>query len=98
MLHVLSFCFLFEFIPFIVFDYLEPTITTISPTTLAMARALRSVKTFKKSWDADKALKSTYKGKFGKHQLRAYIFLALGYAIIIAWLTEMPAFACKKFF
>jgi MFS family permease len=58
-----------------------------------MARALRSVKTFKKSWDADKALKSTYKGKFGKHQLRAYIFLALGYAIIIAWLTEMPAFA-----
>jgi len=76
--------------------YLEPTITTISPVALAMARALRSVKTFKKSWDADKALKSTYKGKFGKHQLRAYIFLALGYAVIAAWLTEMPVFACMK--
>jgi hypothetical protein len=80
------------------FNYLEPTITTISPTVLAMTRALRSVKTFKKSWDADKALKSTYQGKFGKHQLRAYILLALGYAIIVAWLTEMPKFACKKFF
>ncbi len=78
------------------FHYLEPTITTISPTALFMARALRSVKTFKKSWDADKALKSTYRGKFGKHQLRAYIFLALGYAIIVAWLTEMPIFACEK--
>ncbi|CAF1215977.1 unnamed protein product [Rotaria sp. Silwood1] len=73
-------------------DY-EPTLSTISPVTLAMARALRSVKTFKKSWDSDKALKSTYKGKFGKHQLRAYIFLILGYAVIVAWLTEMPVFA-----
>jgi len=61
-----------------------------------MARALRSVKTFKKSWDADKALKSTYQGKFGKHQLRAYIILTLGYAIVAAWLTEMPIFACMK--
>ncbi|CAF2518312.1 unnamed protein product [Rotaria sp. Silwood2] len=73
-------------------DY-EPTISTISPISLAMARALRSVKTFKKSWDSDKALKSTYKGKFGKHQLRAYIFLVLGYAVVVAWLTEMPVFA-----
>lgn len=62
-----------------------------------MARALRSVKTFKKSWDADKALASTYKGRFGKYQLRAYIFLALGYAITVAWLTEMPVFARKLF-
>jgi len=62
-----------------------------------MARALRSVKTFKKSWDADKALKSTYQGKkFGLYQLRAYIFLAFGYAIVAAWLTEMPTFARKK--
>ena len=58
-----------------------------------MARAFRSVKTFKKSWDSDKALKSTYEGKFGKHQLRAYIFLALGYAVIAAWLAKMPTFA-----
>ncbi len=78
------------------FAYLEPTITTLSPTALTMTRALRSVKTFKKSWDSDKALKSTYQGKFGKHQLRAYIFLALGYAIIVAWLTEMPIFARMK--
>ena len=90
--------FLLRCIFYIRLNYLEPTITTINPTALAMARALRSVKTFKKSWDADKALKSTYKGKFGKHQLRAYIFLALGYAVISAWLTEMPTFACKKFF
>ena len=62
-----------------------------------MARALRSVKTFKKSWDADKALASTYKGKFGKFQLRAYIFLVLGYAVTVAWLTEMPVFARKLF-
>ena len=61
-----------------------------------MARALRSVKTFKKSWDADKALKSTYQGKFGLYQLRAYIFLAFGYALVAAWLTEMPVFACKN--
>ncbi|UJR30512.1 hypothetical protein I4U23_018042 [Adineta vaga] len=74
----------------------EPTITTISPTALAMARALRSVKTFKKSWDADKALKNTYKGKFGLYQLRAYIFLVLGYAIVAAWITEMPTFALMK--
>ncbi|CAF1078642.1 unnamed protein product [Rotaria sordida] len=71
----------------------EPTLSTISPVSLAMARALRSVKTFKKSWDSDKALKSTYKGKFGKHQLRAYIFLVLGYAVVVAWLAEMPTFA-----
>ncbi|CAF1084013.1 unnamed protein product [Adineta steineri] len=73
-------------------DY-EPTITTISPTALAMARALRSIKTFKKSWDSDKALKSTYEGKPAKYQLRAYIFLALGYAVTAAWLAEMPTFA-----
>jgi len=83
---------------YILFNCLEPTITTISPTALAMARALRSVKTFKKSWDSDKALKSTYQGKFGKHQLRAYIILALGYAVIAAWLTEMPVFACMNLF
>jgi hypothetical protein len=70
-------------------------VTTISPTALIMARALRSVKTFKKSWDSDKALKSTHQGKFGKHQLRAYIFLTLGYAIIVAWLADMPLYACK---
>jgi hypothetical protein len=76
---------------------LETTITSTNPTALAMARALRSVKTFKKSWDSDKALKSTYQGKFGKHQIRAYIFLAIGYAVIVAWLAEMPVFACKEF-
>ena len=76
-------------------DHLEPTITTISPTAVIMARALRSVKTFKKSWDSDKALKSTYQGKVGKHQLRAYLVLVLGYAVVVAWLAEMPAFACE---
>jgi len=78
-------------------NYLEPTISAISPTALIMAKALRNDKTFKKSWDSDKALKSTYKGLFGKYQLRAYLFLALGYGIIGAWLTEMPRFACKIF-
>ncbi|CAF1005749.1 unnamed protein product [Adineta steineri] len=58
-----------------------------------MTKTLRNVKTFKKSWDSDKALKSTYKGLFGKYQLRAYLFVALGYGIVAAWLTEMPAFA-----
>jgi hypothetical protein len=77
--------------------YLEPTISIISPTALAMTKTLRNVKTFKKSWDSDKALKSTHKGLFGKYQLRAYLFVALGYGIIAAWLTEMPAFACKYF-
>ena len=61
-----------------------------------MARALRSVKTFKKSWDSDKALKSTYQGKVGKHQLRAYLFLVLGYAVVVGWLAEMPTFACEN--
>ncbi|UJR16095.1 hypothetical protein I4U23_003007 [Adineta vaga] len=58
-----------------------------------MTKTLRNVKTSKKSWDSDKALKSTYKGLFGKYQLRAYLFVALGYGIIAAWLTEMPTFA-----
>ncbi len=62
-----------------------------------MIKALRHVKTYRRSWDSDKALKSTYKGLFGKHQIRAYIFLVLGYAIVGAWLTEMPTFACKNF-
>lgn len=84
------------FLIFYLFIYLEPTFTATNPTALAMARVLRSVKTFKKSWDADKALKSTYQGNFGKHQLRAYIFLILGYAIVVAWLTEMPIFACRN--
>lgn len=74
---------------------LEPTITTISPTALIMARVLRSVKTFKKSWDSDKALKNTYQGKVGKYQLRAYIFLAFGYAVVLGWLAEMPTYARK---
>jgi len=60
-----------------------------------MINGVRNVKTYKRSWDPDKALKSTYKGLFGKHQLRVYIFLALGYGVIAAWLTEMPTFACK---
>jgi len=58
-----------------------------------MARVLRSVKTFKKSWDSDKALKNTYQGKVGKYQLRAYIFLAFGYAVVLGWLAEMPTYA-----
>jgi len=62
-----------------------------------MIKLSRNIKTFKRSWDPDKALKSTYKGLFGKYQLRAYLFLALGYGIITAWLTEMPTFACKNF-
>ncbi len=77
---------------------LEPTISTISPTALSMTKALRSVKTLKKTWDSDKAIKSTYKGLFGIYQLRAYLLLALGYGIVAAWLTEMPIFACKNFY
>jgi hypothetical protein len=61
-----------------------------------MVKTLRSIKTFKRSWDPDKAIKCTYKGLFGKYQLRAYLFLALGYGIVAAWLTEMPTFACKN--
>lgn len=98
---VIMVCLLFNFVIYnhdlIYFNLLDPTITVNSPISLAMARALRSVKTFKKSWDSDKALKSTYSGKFGKHQIRAYIVLAFGYAIIASWLTEMPEFACKYF-
>ena len=61
-----------------------------------MIKTVRSIKTYKRSWDSDKALKSTYKGLFGKYQLRFYIFMALGYAILAAWLTKMPTFACKN--
>jgi hypothetical protein len=77
-------------------NYLEPTISTISPTALPMVKTFRSIKTFKRSWDPDKAIKCTYNGLFGKYQLRAYLFLALGYGIVAAWLTEMPTFACKN--
>jgi hypothetical protein len=62
-----------------------------------MVKTLRRIRTVKKSWDSDNALKSTYKGIIGKYQLRLYIFLALGYGIVAAWLTEMPAFARKNF-
>jgi hypothetical protein len=82
---------------FFFLNYLDPTISTINPTALAMIRSLRHVKSYKRSWDSDKALKSTYKGLFGKHQLRVYILLAVGYAVVAAWLAEMPAFACKNF-
>ena len=61
-----------------------------------MIKKLRTVKTYRRSWDSDNALKCTYKGLFGKYQIRAYIFLALGYGIVGAWLTEMPTFACKN--
>ncbi len=62
-----------------------------------MTKALRGVKTLKKTWDSDKAIKCTYKGLFGKYQLRAYLLLVLGYGIVAAWLTEMPTFARKNF-
>ncbi|CAF0758292.1 unnamed protein product [Rotaria sordida] len=70
----------------------EPILTTISPTTLPMAKTLPNVKS-QKTWDSDKALKSTHKGLFGKYQLRTYLLLALGYGVIGAWLAEMPSFA-----
>ncbi|CAF1018617.1 unnamed protein product [Adineta ricciae] len=71
----------------------DSTITSLNPAALAMTKALQNAKTLKKSWDSDKALKSTYKGLFGKYQLRVYLFVALGYGIVAAWLTEMPVFA-----
>lgn len=61
-----------------------------------MTKTLRTAKTPKKSWDADKALRSTYSRWFGKYQLRAYLLVALGYGIVAAWITEMPVFARKK--
>ncbi|CAF2516993.1 unnamed protein product [Rotaria sp. Silwood2] len=73
-------------------NYLEPILTTISPTIMPTAKILPNVKP-RKTWDSDKALKSTHKGLFGKHQLRVYLFLAMSYAIVGAWLTEMPSFA-----
>ena len=81
-----------------IFICLDQTISTVSPIASVMTRTLRSVKTFKKSWDADKALRSTSRGNFGKYQFRAFIFLALGYAIIVGWVAGMPVFACKNFF
>lgn len=62
-----------------------------------MVRGTRSAKLPKKTWDSDKAIKSTYNGLVGKYQLRAYLLLALAYGIIAAWLTEMPAFARKTY-
>ena len=61
-----------------------------------MTRGTRIAKLSKKTWDSDRAIKSTYKGLFGKYQLRAYLLLALAYGIVAAWLTEMPAFARKN--
>ncbi|CAF1158012.1 unnamed protein product [Didymodactylos carnosus] len=74
---------------------LEPAGNTLtsSPTTTVMARVLRSVKTLKRSWDSDKALKSTFTGFIGKHQLRAYLVLCFGYAVIGSWLNNVPTFA-----
>ncbi|CAF2107123.1 unnamed protein product [Rotaria magnacalcarata] len=71
----------------------EPIIATISPSTLAMNKILANSKAPKRIWDSDKALGSTHQGLLSKYQIRAYIFLALGYAVIGAWLMEMPAFA-----
>ncbi|CAF3345485.1 unnamed protein product [Rotaria sp. Silwood1] len=73
-------------------NYLEPILTTISPTVMPTSKTLLNVKP-QKTWDSDKALKSTHKGLFGKHQLRVYLFLVLGYAVVGAWLTKMPSFA-----
>ena len=61
-----------------------------------MTKIVHPAKIIKKNWDADKALRSTYDGLLGQHQLRAYILLALGYGIVAAWLTAMPIFACRK--
>lgn len=71
---------------------LEPN----NPSIESMARGTRNTKLLKKTWDSDKAIKSTYKGLVGKYQLRAYLLLALAYGIVAAWLTEMPAFARKN--
>ena len=60
-----------------------------------MPKTVRSVKTFRRTWDSDKALRSTHRGYFDKYQLRAYLFIVLGYAVIVAWLTAMPIFARK---
>ena len=62
-----------------------------------MTRGTRSAKITKKTWDSDKAIKSTYNGFVGKYQFRAYLLLALAYAVVSAWLTEMPAFAREKY-
>ena len=74
---------------------LEPTVAVISTSSFPMPKAIRSVKTFRRIWDSDKALRSTHKGPFDKYQLRAYLFIILGYAVIVAWLTAMPIFARK---
>ncbi|CAF0759751.1 unnamed protein product [Didymodactylos carnosus] len=63
-----------------------------SPTSTIMVRAVRTVKNIKKSWDSDKALKSTYTGFIGKHQLRAYLILCFGYAVIVSWINNAPNF------
>lgn len=75
---------------------LEPTIAVIDPTALVMAKPT-PIRVYRKTWDSDRALKSTYKGLFGKYQIRAYILLALGYGVTMAWLAKMPAFARKNF-
>ena len=62
-----------------------------------MNKALRTTRTFRKTWDSDKAIKGTYNGLFGKYQLRAYLLVVLGYGIVAAGLAEMPTFACKYF-
>ncbi|CAF4846667.1 unnamed protein product [Rotaria socialis] len=71
----------------------EPIIATISPFALAMNKVQANSKVSKKIWDSDKALRNTHQGLLSKYQIRVYIFLALGYAVIGAWLMEMPAFA-----
>lgn len=79
------------------FNCLEPILGPIAAPNLPMTKAFStSPKIPKKIWDSDKALKSTHTGLYGKHQIRAYLFLALGYAVIAGWLTRMPTFACKN--
>ena len=76
---------------------LEPALSILSPLSLIMPKTVHHVKSYAKAWDSDKALKSTHKGPVGKYQLRAYLLVVLGYAVVAAWLTAMPTFARKTF-
>ena len=81
---------------FVSLNDLEVNLSAASPAISSMTKTVHNAKITKRNWDADKALRSTYDGLFGQHQLRAYILLALGYGIVGAWLTSMPIFACRK--
>ena len=76
---------------------LEATLAVLSPLALIMPKGMHHIKSYAKTWDSDKALKSTHKGVLGKYQLRAYLLLLFGYAVVAAWLTAMPTFAREIF-